>query len=120
MTSTSFLPLSGSNSFQLDKSLKLKDKQPSTYSCKSTTCDSKENYCKNSNLQCLELVGNNYLEETYIMWQSLYSKAVTNKSNFVQKHKDNFYSAFVSEAEEYAKEIFQDPSQCENPCFVLP
>lgn len=37
-------------------------------------------------------------------------EALMNKKNFVNKHKNNFYSAFVQEAEDYAREFFLDPS----------
>jgi len=62
----------------------------------------------------------NYIEETYTKWRGLYLEALINKQKFVKANKNEFYSSFVQEIEEYSREIFLDPSLCENPCFALP
>ncbi|CDW75624.1 UNKNOWN [Stylonychia lemnae] len=62
----------------------------------------------------------NYIEETYRKWRDLYMRALNNKQNFVKITFNEFYSAFMQEPDEFAREIFLDPSLCENPCFALP
>jgi len=62
----------------------------------------------------------NYIEETYRKWRDLYMRALHNKQTFVKNTFNDFYSAFVQEPDEFAREIFLDPSLCENPCFALP
>lgn len=61
-----------------------------------------------------------YISETYMKWKQMYIEALENKQAFVKAHEHDFYSAFVQHAEEFAKEIFLDPTHCENPCFALP
>jgi hypothetical protein len=46
--------------------------------------------------------------------------ALENKKEFIKASSSDFYTAFLQQPEDYAKEFFLDPSQCENPCFVLP
>lgn len=51
----------------------------------------------------------------------MYLEAIDNKKHFERAaDQQNFYSAFIKPAQEYAREIFLDPSLCENPCFALP
>ena len=50
----------------------------------------------------------------------MYLGAIENKKEFVKLCSEDFYSSFVQEPEVYANEFFLDPSQCENPCFILP
>lgn len=47
-------------------------------------------------------------------------EALENKRNFVQTHNQAFYTAFLQDSNAFAREIFLDPSQCENPRFALP
>ena len=63
---------------------------------------------------------NNYIVETYRKWRALYIRALNNKNMFVKGNQEEFYTAFMAESAEFAREMFLDPSNCENPCFVLP
>lgn len=61
-----------------------------------------------------------YIQETYKKWKDMYIEANRNRITFVNSHEQEFYTTFVSHAEDYAKEIFLDPTQCENPTLALP
>lgn len=47
-------------------------------------------------------------------------QVIKNKKQFVSAHDMNFYTAFVTSAEDYSREMFLDPTKCENPSFALP
>lgn len=50
----------------------------------------------------------------------MYLEAIKNKKAFIAAHDNDFYTAFVQPAKDFAREIFLDPTLCENPCFALP
>jgi hypothetical protein len=50
----------------------------------------------------------------------MYMEALENKRVFIQTHNHAFYTAFLQDSKAFAREIFLDPSQCENPRFALP
>ena len=67
-----------------------------------------------------ELIKPTYLTQTFITWKSIYLQVVLNKKGFIKTHENNFYTANLQKASDYAREIFLDPANCENPCFALP
>ncbi len=60
------------------------------------------------------------LETLENQWRKLFINALKTKNAFEGLHKDTFFSLLVSEASDFTKDIFLDPIQQENPCFVLP
>lgn len=47
-------------------------------------------------------------------------KVLENKLSFIESVNADFYSIFIQYPEDFAKEMFQDPSLSENPSFTLP
>jgi hypothetical protein len=51
----------------------------------------------------------------------MYLEAINFKNEFLKGVLDiDFYTAFVKSVHEFSREIFLDPTLCENPCFALP
>ena len=53
-------------------------------------------------------------------WKKLFRAAIQTKQAFEACHRESFFSLLVAEASDFTKDIFLDPVQQENPCFVLP
>ena len=52
----------------------------------------------------------NYISDTYTKWKGMFLKAKCLKERFVRDHKGEFYTAFIQEANDFAREIFLDPA----------
>lgn len=64
---------------------------------------------------------NYYINETYKKWKNMYMQVISNKEAFNNSSPaSEFYTAFVQESNDFAREIFLDATQCDNPCFALP
>jgi hypothetical protein len=50
----------------------------------------------------------------------MYKEVIENKRVFVEMHNKDFYTAFLQDSKAFARELFLDPSQCDNPRFALP
>lgn len=123
-TYQSFLPLTKQSSLCLysQKNLPFLKKQPSL-ACPFELA--REEHSRRENRkQLLEKYdddkSSNYIDETYKIWKSTFLKALENKTNFVEQAYSEFFSIFSQHPDDFAKEIFLDPSFSENPAFPLP
>jgi hypothetical protein len=63
---------------------------------------------------------NYYINETFKKWKAMYLQVLENKRGFNEAASLDFYTTFVQECNDFARELFLDPALCENPCLVLP
>ena len=113
MASSSFLPLTKQSSIISDKKLSISQLSKSnSYNPFDIAVEIKnEKELRHTLMDKMDdQKSNYYIEETYLKWRGLYIKALSNKQKFLQVSKDEFYSAFVQNPEDYAREIFLDPS----------
>lgn len=67
-----------------------------------------------------KITGINYLKQQFTKWRDMYKTAIDNKDCFMVTHGSKFYNTFIQSSKDFAREIFLDPTQCENPRFALP
>ncbi len=75
-------------------------------------------YCDND--KWIYLSDTKFLISRFNLWKQLYLEVLDCKAKFLNNSESEFYSTFITEAQEFSRELFLDPSQCENSCYVLP
>ncbi len=59
-------------------------------------------------------------EKIFSELHSLYLRIMKNKKTFVDKYPSQLEDLFVVNVESFSREMFLDPSECENAFFILP